>query len=64
MKLNLKGKSVLVYGLGVSGQSACKLLHKNGACVSVYDDQKRFGNFFPFEENPLYMILPHDKHIS
>ena len=52
MKLNLNGKRVLVYGLGISGQAACKLLHEKGACVSVYDDENRFGNFFPFENNP------------
>lgn len=53
MKINFKGKRVLVYGLGISGQAACKLLHEKGACVSVYDDENRFGNFFPFEASPL-----------
>ena len=53
MRISFKGKRVLVYGLGVSGQAACKLLHENGACVCVYDDEKRFGNFFPFVENPM-----------
>ena len=62
MRINFKGKKVLVYGLGISGQSACKLLHEKGACVSVYDDEKRFGTFFPFVENPLtkkydYVVL-------
>ena len=47
------GKRVLVYGMGISGQSACNLLHDMGACVSVYDDENRFGNFFPFEKNPM-----------
>ncbi|MBQ8443927.1 MAG: UDP-N-acetylmuramoyl-L-alanine--D-glutamate ligase [Clostridia bacterium] len=51
--MNFKGKSVLVYGMGTSGQSASKLLHEEGACVSVYDDENRFGNFFPFESNPM-----------
>ncbi|MBQ8792979.1 MAG: UDP-N-acetylmuramoyl-L-alanine--D-glutamate ligase [Clostridia bacterium] len=51
--MNFKGKSVLVYGMGTSGQSASKLLHDQGACVSVYDDENRFGNFFPFESNPM-----------
>ena len=53
MKLNLKGKRVLVYGLGISGQAACKLLHEEGACVSVYDDENRFGNLFPYEPSPM-----------
>lgn len=50
--MNFKGKRVLVYGLGISGQSACRLLHNCGACVSVFDDENRFGNLFPFEKNP------------
>ncbi|MBQ8909282.1 MAG: UDP-N-acetylmuramoyl-L-alanine--D-glutamate ligase [Clostridia bacterium] len=53
MRVNFKGKNVLVYGMGTSGQSAAKLLHGEGACVSVYDDENRFGNFFPFETNPM-----------
>ncbi len=53
MKLNLSGKRVLVYGMGISGQSACKLLHQQGACVSFFDDQNRFGNFFAYEEEPM-----------
>lgn len=53
MKLNLKGKKVLVYGLGISGQSACKLLHEKGACVSIYDDEKRFANVFNYEKEPI-----------
>lgn len=53
MKLNLKGKQVLVYGLGISGQSACKLLHEKGACVSIYDDEKRFSNVYSFVKEPL-----------
>lgn len=52
--MNLKGKKVLVYGLGVSGQSACALLHKEGACVSIYDDEKRFSNLFCFEKEPFF----------
>lgn len=52
MRINFKGKNVLVYGMGVSGQAASKLLHGQGACVSVYDDENRFGNFFPFEISP------------
>lgn len=53
MKLKLKGKRVLVYGMGISGQSACRLLHDKGACVSVYDDEQRFSNIFNYEQNPL-----------
>lgn len=53
MKLNLKGKNVLVYGMGISGQSSAKLLHDNGACVSVYDDEERFSNIFAYEKNPM-----------
>lgn len=51
--LNIKGKSVLVYGMGISGQSACKLLHENGACVSTYDDEGRFVTYFAHEKNPM-----------
>ena len=49
---NFKGKKVLVYGMGASGQAACKLLHKKGACVSFYDDEQRFGNLFCYDKNP------------
>lgn len=50
--MNLKGKSVLVYGLGISGQSACKLLHEKGACVSIFDDEKRFSSLYSFCQDP------------
>ncbi len=49
---NLRGKNVLVYGLASSGQSACKLLHDKGACVSIYDDENKFSSFYSFEKNP------------
>ncbi len=45
-------KRVLVYGMGSSGQAACKLLHEHGACVSIYDDEKRFSSTYSFEKNP------------
>jgi len=51
--MRLKGKKVLVYGLGSSGQEACRLLHSEGACVSLYDDDKRFSSLFCFERKPL-----------
>lgn len=51
--IKLKGKKVLVYGMGISGQSACKLLHEQGACVSIYDDENKFSNIFNFEKEPL-----------
>lgn len=51
--INLKGKNVLVYGMGISGQSACKLLHTHGACVSFFDDENRFAGMFNFEKEPL-----------
>ncbi len=50
---NLKGKKVLVYGLGGSGSAASKLLHSLGACVSVYDEDKKFRSLFCFDEEPL-----------
>lgn len=50
--MKLKGKNVLVYGLGISGQSACKLLHEKGACVSIYDDEKRFSSLYSFCASP------------
>ena len=53
MKLKLTGKRVLVYGMGMSGQSACKLLHEHGACVSTYDDEEKMSNYFANEKNPL-----------
>ena len=53
MKINFKGKKVLVYGMGISGQAACRLLHNQGACVSIYDDEERFVNIFNYEKNPL-----------
>ncbi len=49
---NFKGKNILVYGMGISGQAACKLLHKKGACVSFYDEEDRFGNIFCYDKNP------------
>lgn len=53
MNKTFLGKRVLVYGMGTSGQAACKLLHTLGACVSFYDDQERFGSFFGYEKNPI-----------
>ena len=50
--MRLKGKKVLVYGLGSSGQEACRLLHSEGACVSLYDDDRRFSSLFCFEKKP------------
>lgn len=50
--MRIKGKRVLVYGLGMCGQSACKLLHDRGAYVSIYDDEKRFSNVYSFCSNP------------
>lgn len=47
-------KKVLVYGMGLSGQAVCKLLHKHGVCVSFYDDENRFGNFFNFDKEPTH----------
>lgn len=54
MNKKLKGKKVLVYGLGGSGQAACKLLHMFGACVSVYDEDKKFRNLFCYVDEPLF----------
>ena len=48
-----KGKKVLVYGMGRSGQSACKILYQNEACVSIYDDDKAYSNMFCFEPEPI-----------
>jgi len=47
-----KGKKVLVYGMGDSGKCACKLLYKNDACVSIYDDNKEYRTYFCFDEMP------------
>lgn len=47
-----KGKNVLVYGMGLSGQAACKLLHNLEACVSIYDENRDFSSYFCFEQNP------------
>ena len=51
--MKLKGKRVLVYGMGISGQAACKLLYEKGAIVSIYDDEKRFCGYFNFEKEPM-----------
>jgi len=51
--MRLKGKKVLVYGLGISGQEVCRVLHSEGACVSLYDDDKRFSSLFCYEKRPL-----------
>lgn len=51
--MKLKGKKVLVYGMGISGQSACKLLHNHGACVSFFDDENRFAGMFNYEKEPM-----------
>lgn len=50
---NLRGKRVLVYGLGGSGNSACRLLNRLGACVNVFDDDKKYRSLFCFDEEPL-----------
>lgn len=50
---NLRGKRVLVYGIGGSGSSACKLLNRLGACVNVYDDDKKHRSLFCFDDEPL-----------
>lgn len=44
-------KKVLVYGYGVSGKAAAKLLDEKGARVFVYDDKKTETEF-PFCLNP------------
>lgn len=51
--MKLKGKNVLVYGMGLSGQAACRLLHDKGACVSIFDDENKFSSFYAFEKNPM-----------
>ena len=50
--MRVKGKHILVYGMGVSGQAVCKLLHSHGAVVSIYDDEKRYVHYFNFEKEP------------
>lgn len=50
--MKVSGKKILVYGMGLSGQAVCKLLHSKGACVSFYDDENRFGTFFNFDKSP------------
>lgn len=68
--MRLKGKKVLVYGLGASGQEVCRLLHSEGACVSLYDDDKRFSGLFCYEKKPqtknydLVVVSPGIKIIS
>ena len=47
-----KGKNVLVYGMGLSGQAASRLLHENEACVSIFDENREFSNYFCFEKEP------------
>lgn len=49
---DFKGKKVLVYGMGTSGQSACKLVHELGGNVSFYDDENKFSGFYSSEKNP------------
>ncbi len=41
----LKGKKALVYGYGISGKAAAKLLAEKGAKVYVYDDKKVESEF-------------------
>ncbi len=50
---SFSGKKCLVYGMGVSGKSVCRLLHNLAVCVSVYDDNPKFSDIFCFEKNPL-----------
>ncbi len=52
MNKSFRGKKVLVYGMGASGQAACKLLHSEGACVSIYDDEMRYSGIFNFVKQP------------
>lgn len=44
--MNFKNKKVLVYGLAASGRAAVKLLQREGARVSVYDDK-------PYDDIPV-----------
>ncbi len=54
MKNKFNGKKVLVYGMGKSGFSSCKLLHSLGACVSTYDDiNYTTYDSFSFVKEPL-----------
>jgi len=43
--MNLKDKSILVYGMGVSGKGAAKLLSGEGVCkkVTLYDHNEKLG---------------------
>ena len=50
--MNLKNKSVLVYGLGDSGRAVIKILQTEGARVSFYDDDLKFFEYVGFERNP------------
>ena len=39
--MDIKGKNVLVFGAGISGESACRLLLTEGASVILYDGNDR-----------------------
>ena len=39
--MDIKGKNVLVFGSGISGESACRLLLTEGASVILYDGNDR-----------------------
>ena len=39
--MDLKGKKVLVFGSGISGESAAELLDREGAAVILYDGNEK-----------------------
>lgn len=50
--MKLKNKQVLVYGLGASGRAVIKILQKEKAYVSFYDDNVEYFDYVGFERNP------------
>lgn len=50
--MKLKNKQILVYGLGASGRAVIKILQKEHAFLSFYDDSIEYYDYVGFERNP------------
>ena len=50
--MKFRHKKILVYGLGDSGRAAIKLLRKQEAFVSFYDDNLKYYEYVGFERAP------------
>ena len=61
--MDIRGKNVLVFGSGISGEAACRLLLTEGASVILYDGNDRLDRdeimrkISPGEERHVEILL-------